>query len=186
MWTEQIYELRGRSKYLSGERNSSRVDFDGADPWDFFPEPQYELSYNCNLGIWRIVYNSSLSTLLHYDNIRFGMQQSINSVFGNVTTNKMADWGLSEMADWGISFCSRYRQKIFISIKRPDRPKRPVQTPIQWLPAALFPWIMLSIREADHSTPFGAKFKNARSYTSNPTFAFIACTVTTFNFLVLV
>jgi hypothetical protein len=21
-------------------------DGDGADPWDFFPEPQYELSYN--------------------------------------------------------------------------------------------------------------------------------------------
>jgi hypothetical protein len=32
--------------FLNGDRNSSRVDVDGADSWDFFPEPQYGLLYN--------------------------------------------------------------------------------------------------------------------------------------------
>jgi len=60
--------------------------------------------------------------------------------------------------------------------------QRPAQTPIQLVPAALSPWIKLSIRDADHAPSFSAKFKDAYSYTLNPWHAFIACTVTTCNF----
>ena len=53
--------------------------------------------------------------------------------------------------------------------------QRHAQTPIQLTPAALSPWIKLSIRDADHSPSLTVKFKNACSYASNPSYAFIAC-----------
>lgn len=60
--------------------------------------------------------------------------------------------------------------------------QRPAHTPIQLVPTVLSPWMKLSIRDADHSPSFSAKFQNACSYTSNPWYAFIVRTVTTCNF----
>jgi hypothetical protein len=60
--------------------------------------------------------------------------------------------------------------EFFSSPPRPDRLWGSPQPPIQWVPGAL----SLSGREADHSSPFSAEFKNAWSYTSTPQYAFMA------------
>jgi hypothetical protein len=44
----------------------------------------------------------------------------------------------------------------------------PIQPPIQWVPAALSVGVKRPGREADHSPPSSAEFKNAWNYTSTP------------------
>jgi hypothetical protein len=49
-----------------------------------------------------------------------------------------------------------------ISVLGPNEP------PIQWIPEALSPGVKRPGREADHSPPSSAEFKNAWSYNSTP------------------
>jgi len=51
--------------------------------------------------------------------------------------------------------------------------KGPTQSPIQWVPAALFLEVMRPGREGDNSFPSSAEVKNAWSYTSTPQYAFM-------------
>jgi hypothetical protein len=44
----------------------------------------------------------------------------------------------------------------------------PTHPPIQWVPGVLSLGVKLLGREADHSPPFTAEFKNAWNYTSIP------------------
>jgi hypothetical protein len=44
----------------------------------------------------------------------------------------------------------------------------PTQSPIQWVPGALFLGVKWPGREADHSPPSSAEVKNAWSHTSTP------------------
>jgi hypothetical protein len=55
----------------------------------------------------------------------------------------------------------------------PPPPNR--QSPLEWIPEALFPGIKWPSSEANHSLPSSAEVKNAWSYTSTPTYVFMAC-----------
>jgi hypothetical protein len=50
----------------------------------------------------------------------------------------------------------------------------PTQPPIQWVPRTLSPEVKRPGREAYHSPPSSAEVKNARSYTSTPSYVFMA------------
>jgi hypothetical protein len=50
----------------------------------------------------------------------------------------------------------------------------PTPTPIEWSTRALYPGVKRPEREADHSPPTSAKFKNTSIYTSTPPYAFMA------------
>jgi hypothetical protein len=48
------------------------------------------------------------------------------------------------------------------------------ESPIQWIPGALFPGVKRQEREADHSSPTSAEVKKIWIYTSTPPYAFMA------------
>jgi hypothetical protein len=50
----------------------------------------------------------------------------------------------------------------------------PTQPPIPREPASISSGLKLQGREADHSTPSSAEFKNVWSYTSTPPYVFMA------------
>jgi hypothetical protein len=50
----------------------------------------------------------------------------------------------------------------------------PTQPPIQWVPWILSSGVKRPVHESDHSSPSSAEVKNAWSYTSTPTFIFVA------------
>jgi hypothetical protein len=52
---------------------------------------------------------------------------------------------------------------------------RPTETPIQWIPKALFLGMKCMGHKADHSLLSNVEVKNAWSYTSTPPYAFIVC-----------
>jgi hypothetical protein len=49
----------------------------------------------------------------------------------------------------------------------------PTQPPIQWVPGVLYPGVNRPGREADHSPPSSTEVKNACSYTSAHSYAFM-------------
>jgi antirestriction protein ArdC len=54
----------------------------------------------------------------------------------------------------------------------------PTESPIQWVPAVLTPRVKRSWRKANHPPPSGVEVKNTWSYTSIPTYIFMAwCSV---------
>jgi hypothetical protein len=61
---------------------------------------------------------------------------------------------------------------ILATVSRPA--SGPTQPPIQRIPAALFPGVKRPGREAYHSHPSSDDVKNACSYTSTPSYVFMA------------
>jgi hypothetical protein len=61
---------------------------------------------------------------------------------------------------------------LFTAVSRPAL--GPTKPPIQWIPGALSVGVKRPGREADHSLPSSAEFKNAWIYTSAPQYAFMA------------
>jgi len=55
---------------------------------------------------------------------------------------------------------------LFVTASRPAL--GPTQPPIQWIPWAFKPGVKRPGREANHSPPSSAEFKNEYSYTSTP------------------
>jgi hypothetical protein len=49
----------------------------------------------------------------------------------------------------------------------------PTQSPIQWLPGALFPVVKHLGSEADHSLPSSAEIRNVWCYTPTPHYVFL-------------
>jgi hypothetical protein len=65
-------------------------------------------------------------------------------------------------------FESREEPEIFLFTTASRRAPWPIQPPIQWVPRALSLRVNRPERDADHSPPSTAEFKNALSYTSTP------------------
>jgi len=65
-------------------------------------------------------------------------------------------------------FCKRNCVPLALLVKDSYRPWGPPQSPIQWIPRALSLGVKRPEREAGHSPPSSAVFKNAWSYTSTP------------------
>jgi hypothetical protein len=67
-----------------------------------------------------------------------------------------------------LGFDSRRRLGIFLFTTASRTTLGPTQHPIQWVPGALSLGVKRPGREADHSPPCSAEFKNVWSYTSTP------------------
>jgi hypothetical protein len=79
---------------------------------------------------------------------------------------------------WGwtigvLGFDSRRGLGIFIFTIASRTALGPTQPPIQWVPGALSLGVKRLGREADHSSPCSADFKNAWSYTSTLQYVFM-------------
>jgi len=61
---------------------------------------------------------------------------------------------------------------LFATASRPTL--EPTESPIQWVLGAVSPSVKRPGREADHSPPSSAEFKNAWSYTSTLPYVFMA------------
>jgi hypothetical protein len=73
----------------------------------------------------------------------------------------------------GFEFESR-RVKNFHSSTLPRSALGISQPPIHWVPRALCPEEKQQVREADHSPPTSAEVKKTWTYTSTPSYAFMA------------
>jgi hypothetical protein len=91
---------------------------------------------------------------------RTGIAQSVYSLPTGWTTEES-------------EFESQYGQNfLFSTASRPAL--GPTQPPIQWVPGTLYPGVKQPGREADHSTPVSVEVKKMWSYTSTPSYAFMA------------
>jgi hypothetical protein len=82
-------------------------------------------------------------------------------------------------------FDFRQGQKISLFSKM-SRPALGLPTPVQWvLGTTVYPGVKKPGHEANHSPPFSPKVKNVWNCTFTPSYAFVACTMTTLFYFTL-
>jgi hypothetical protein len=74
----------------------------------------------------------------------------------------------------GSEYSGPGRGKFFLFSTSSRPVLGPTQSSFQWLPRALSPGVTRPGREADHSPPTSAEFKNTWIYTSTPPHVFMA------------
>jgi hypothetical protein len=102
--------------------------------------------------------NSDSSVTLDHDNVRLWYINLRNVRLGNRDSAVSIAIGYG-LDDRGFGVRVPGGSRIFTSPRRPDRLWRSTQSPIQWVPGALFPGVKRQGREAHHSPPTNAEVK---------------------------